>query len=70
MAIRNAIQEGNIGRSIELINDFDPDILDTNPELYFSLQLQQLIELYESFNSKSFFVVLFQQMRGSLPSLN
>jgi hypothetical protein len=45
MAIRNAIQEGNITQSIELINNFDSDILDSNPELYFSLQLQQLIEL-------------------------
>jgi hypothetical protein len=70
MAIRNAIQEGNISQSIELINDFDPDILDTNPELYFSLQLQQLIELYESIKFKSFFVLLFQPMRLSLSSLS
>jgi hypothetical protein len=50
MAIRNAIQEGNISRSVELLNEFDPDILDTNPELYFYLQLQQLIELIRTGN--------------------
>ncbi|KAI9012807.1 CTLH/CRA C-terminal to lish motif domain-containing protein [Gaertneriomyces semiglobifer] len=45
MTIRNAIEEGHIENAIERVNDLDPEILDTNPRLYFHLQLQRLIEL-------------------------
>jgi len=45
MAIRSAIQKGNIQEAIERVNDLDPSILDTNPRLIFHLRQQQLIEL-------------------------
>ncbi|KAK9897862.1 hypothetical protein P389DRAFT_169877 [Cystobasidium minutum MCA 4210] len=45
MVIRNAIQSGDIVDAIERVNDFDPEILDNNPALYFQLQQQRLIEL-------------------------
>ncbi|KAJ3299807.1 Glucose-induced degradation complex subunit [Borealophlyctis nickersoniae] len=44
MNIRNAVQAGNIDDAIERVNDLDPEILDTNPKLYFHLQQQKLIE--------------------------
>ncbi|KAG9285822.1 hypothetical protein G9A89_013247 [Geosiphon pyriformis] len=44
MNIRNAIQNGNVEEAIERVNDLNPEILDTNPELYFHLQQQRLIE--------------------------
>lgn len=47
MAIRSAIEQGNIDASIEMLNDLDAEILDTNDELYFHLQLQKLVELYD-----------------------
>ncbi|KAI8915886.1 CTLH/CRA C-terminal to lish motif domain-containing protein [Gorgonomyces haynaldii] len=45
MSIRNAIQEGDINGAMEQVNDLDPEILDTNPRLFFHLQQQKLIEL-------------------------
>lgn len=45
MNIRNAVQSGDIEEAIERVNDLDPDILDTNPKLFFHLQQQKLIEL-------------------------
>ncbi|KAM9989649.1 hypothetical protein ACTFIY_005676 [Dictyostelium cf. discoideum] len=45
MAIRSAIQCGDIEKGIEIVNDLNPEILDTNPQLYFHLQQQKLIEL-------------------------
>eukprot|EP00126_Sphaerothecum_destruens_P009420 Sdes_comp20502_c0_seq6m14983 len=45
MKIREAVQHGNISRAIELVNDLNPEILDMNPQLYFHLQQQTLIEL-------------------------
>jgi len=45
MAIRTAIQSGNIEEGITGVNDLNPEILDTNPVLYFHLQQQRLIEL-------------------------
>ncbi|KAJ3416809.1 Glucose-induced degradation complex subunit [Chytridiales sp. JEL 0842] len=44
MNIRTAIQVGNIEDAIEKVNDLDPEILDSNPKLYFHLQQQRLIE--------------------------
>eukprot|EP00123_Amoebidium_parasiticum_P011936 comp21000_c0_seq1/m.28167 comp21000_c0_seq1/g.28167 ORF comp21000_c0_seq1/g.28167 comp21000_c0_seq1/m.28167 type:complete len:237 (-) comp21000_c0_seq1:167-877(-) len=45
MQIRHAVQNGEVERAIELVNDLNPEILDTNPQLYFHLQQQRLIEL-------------------------
>ena len=36
---------GAIQEAVELVNDVDPEILDTNPKLFFHLQQQQLLEL-------------------------
>ncbi|CAG8433350.1 1559_t:CDS:2 [Diversispora eburnea] len=44
MYIRNAIQNGNVEEAIERVNDLNPEILDTNPKLFFHLQQQRLIE--------------------------
>ncbi|KAJ3184128.1 Glucose-induced degradation complex subunit [Irineochytrium annulatum] len=44
MNIRNAVQVGHIDEAIERVNDLDPEILDTNPRLFFHLQQQKLIE--------------------------
>ncbi len=44
MDIRNAIQTGHIDQAVMLLNNLNPDILETNPALYFHLQQQKLIE--------------------------
>ncbi|KAJ3549649.1 hypothetical protein NM688_g5157 [Phlebia brevispora] len=44
MNIREALQRGDVSEAIELVNDLNPEILDTNPALYFRLQQQKLIE--------------------------
>ncbi|GAA99923.1 uncharacterized protein L969DRAFT_59941 [Mixia osmundae IAM 14324] len=43
--IRQAIQRGDIEEALQKVNDMNPEILDTNPELFFHLQQQRLIEL-------------------------
>lgn len=43
--IRSSLQAGNISDAIDRVNDLNPEILDTNPRLFFKLQQQQLIEL-------------------------
>ncbi|KAL6544796.1 Glucose-induced degradation complex subunit [Orobanche minor] len=45
MAVKKAVQSGNVEDAIEKVNDLNPEILDTNPQLYFHLQQQRLIEL-------------------------
>ncbi|XP_055806473.1 protein GID8 homolog isoform X2 [Solanum dulcamara] len=45
MAIKKAVQSGNVEDAIEKVNDLNPEILDTNPQLFFHLQQQRLIEL-------------------------
>ncbi|KAI7862081.1 CTLH/CRA C-terminal to lish motif domain-containing protein [Spinellus fusiger] len=45
MDIRHAIQSGNVDNAIDLVNDLNPEILDTDPHLFFRLQQQRLIEL-------------------------
>lgn len=50
MDIKRAIQRGDIGEAIEKVNDLNPDILDTNPALYFHLHQQRLIELIRQGN--------------------
>ncbi|KAF8078716.1 CTLH/CRA C-terminal to lish motif domain-containing protein [Lyophyllum atratum] len=44
MNIREALQRGDIEEAITQVNDLNPEILDTNPALYFHLQQQKLIE--------------------------
>ncbi|KAI0639677.1 CTLH/CRA C-terminal to lish motif domain-containing protein [Trametes polyzona] len=44
MNIREALQRGDVGDAITRVNDLNPEILDTNPSLYFKLQQQKLIE--------------------------
>ena len=43
--IREAVETGRIQDAVELVNEVDPEILDTNPKLYFHLQQQKLLEL-------------------------
>eukprot|EP00899_Mesostigma_viride_P027986 jgi/Mesvir1/8372/Mv12622-RA.1 len=45
MSIRKAVQSGNVQDAVERVNDLNPEILDTNPSLFFHLQQQRLIEL-------------------------
>lgn len=45
MQIRDAIDDGRVDEAISRINDLDPEILDSNPRLYFHLQQQRMIEL-------------------------
>jgi len=44
MDIREALQRGDVEDAITRVNDLNPEILDTNPALYFKLQQQRLIE--------------------------
>jgi hypothetical protein len=48
MAVRKAVQCGQVEDAIEKVNDLNPEILDTNPQLFFHLQQQRLIELIRS----------------------
>lgn len=48
MAVRKAVQCGHVEDAIEKVNDLNPEILDTNPQLFFHLQQQRLIELIRS----------------------
>lgn len=43
--IKEAILSGNILKSIEMINELHPELLDTNKSLYFRLLQQHMIEL-------------------------
>ncbi|CAL5412175.1 unnamed protein product [Camellia sinensis] len=45
MAVKKAVQCGNVEDAIEKVNDLNPEILDTNPQLFFHLKQQKLIEL-------------------------
>uniref|UniRef100_A0ACD5TRY5 Uncharacterized protein n=2 Tax=Avena sativa TaxID=4498 RepID=A0ACD5TRY5_AVESA len=45
MEVKRAVQAGNVQEAIEKLNDLNPTILDTNPQLYFHMQQQKLIEL-------------------------
>ncbi|KAL5495296.1 hypothetical protein ACEPAI_759 [Sanghuangporus weigelae] len=42
--IREALQRGDVEEAIMRVNELDPEILDTQPKLYFRLQQQKLIE--------------------------
>ncbi|KAL1537514.1 Glucose-induced degradation complex subunit, variant 2 [Salvia divinorum] len=45
IAVKKAVQCGNVEDAIVKVNDLDPEILDTNPLLFFHLLQQRLIEL-------------------------
>jgi len=42
--IREALQRGDVEEAIMRVNNLNPEILDSNPALYFRLQQQKLIE--------------------------
>ena len=42
------MDQGNIDLVTQMVNDFDPELLDMKPTLYFHLQQQKLIELIRS----------------------
>ncbi|KAI9621971.1 hypothetical protein H4Q26_015408 [Puccinia striiformis f. sp. tritici PST-130] len=44
MGIKNAIQRGDVDEAITKVNDLNPEILDQNPDLFFHLQQQRMIE--------------------------
>eukprot|EP00053_Salpingoeca_punica_P008178 m.73898 g.73898 ORF g.73898 m.73898 type:complete len:249 (+) comp14486_c0_seq1:119-865(+) len=50
MKVRGAVQSGDVQTAIDLVNDLNPEILDTNSRLYFHLNLQRLIELIRGGN--------------------
>ncbi|RPA82637.1 hypothetical protein BJ508DRAFT_414053 [Ascobolus immersus RN42] len=51
--IRNAIQAGDIKSAIKMINGLNPQLLDTNPGIHFSLLRLQLIELIKECNASA-----------------
>ena len=53
--IREAMDEGNIDLVTQMINDFDPELLDMKPILYFHLQQQKLIELIRASELQLYF---------------
>ncbi|KAL2022606.1 hypothetical protein VTK56DRAFT_4950 [Thermocarpiscus australiensis] len=48
--IQNAIHSGNMETAITALNELDPELLDMNPELHFSLLRLQLVELIRQCN--------------------
>ena len=48
MSVRKFILEGNIRNAIKLINEINPSILDTHPDLNFELRKQELIEIIKA----------------------
>ena len=57
--IREAMDQGKIDIVTQMVNDFDPELLDMKPTLYFHLQQQKLIELIRSKNIEE--ALLFAQ---------
>lgn len=45
ISIREALSAGEIPAAIDKVNDLDPGLLEENPQIYFHLQQQQLIEM-------------------------
>ncbi|KDD74796.1 hypothetical protein H632_c1067p0 [Helicosporidium sp. ATCC 50920] len=43
--IRRAVQQGDIERAVDAVNDLDASVLEADPGLFFQLQRQRLIEL-------------------------
>ncbi|XP_057417709.1 protein GID8 homolog isoform X2 [Lotus japonicus] len=52
MAVKTALQNGDVQAAIEKLNDMDPEILGTNRQLFFRVQLQRLIELIRNRNTE------------------
>ncbi|XP_052183119.1 protein GID8 homolog isoform X2 [Diospyros lotus] len=50
MAVKKAVESGNVEFAIQKVNDLHPKILDANPKLFFHLQQQRLIELIRDGN--------------------
>lgn len=44
LRVRQAIQSGQIAVAVQELNNFDPEILDSSPSVYFHLRLQELLE--------------------------
>ncbi|MED6146454.1 Glucose-induced degradation complex subunit [Stylosanthes scabra] len=60
--LKKAVQSGNVEDAIEKVNDLNPEVLDTNPNLCFHLQQQRLIELIWSHS----FLEDLERSRGPL----
>lgn len=45
LKVRQAIQSGEIDSAVRELNNFDPEILDNNPNVYFHLKLQEFLEI-------------------------
>ena len=43
--VRRMIENGEIEEAIKKVNNINPEIMETNPELYFEMKRQQLVEL-------------------------
>ncbi len=65
MATRVAIQNGDVQSAIERANDLNPLILDENPQLYFHLQQQKLIELIRSGDIKAALQFAEEELRAA-----
>ncbi|GFR39903.1 hypothetical protein Agub_g408 [Astrephomene gubernaculifera] len=50
MEVRRALQGGDVEAAMERVNDLDPEILESQPKLFFHLQQQRLIELIRGGN--------------------
>lgn len=48
LKVRQAIQGGEISSAVRELNNFDPEILDNNPNVYFHLKLQEFLEKIRS----------------------
>ncbi|GLI70090.1 hypothetical protein VaNZ11_014866 [Volvox africanus] len=53
MEVRRALQGGDVEAAMERVNDLDPEILESQPKLFFHLQQQRLIELIRAGNVES-----------------
>ena len=51
LKVRQAIQGGEIESAVRELNNFDPEILDNNPNVYFHLKLQEFLEKIRSFKT-------------------
>ncbi|TIB99180.1 hypothetical protein E3Q18_01718 [Wallemia mellicola] len=70
--VKDYITIGDIHNAISTINEINPDILDQNTELYFNLQLQQLIEYIrhkEINQALEFAQTTLSQIAITIPSL-
>lgn len=51
LKVRQAIQGGEIDLAVRELNNLDPEILDSNPNVYFHLKLQEFLEKIRGFKS-------------------